>query len=72
MRPEMIDKIREWYILAIGAAVLIGGVAIASYQPGNVPGQAPARTDCPDAAFSRKGWGGATLRSRNRTAGWWR
>ena len=42
MRPEMIDKIREWYILAIGAAVLIGGVAIASYQPGNVPGQAPA------------------------------
>ena len=42
MRPEMMEKIREWYILAIGAAVLIGGVAIASYQPGNVPGQAPA------------------------------
>ena len=42
MRPEMMEKIREWYILAIGAAVLIGGVAIASYKPGNVPGQAPA------------------------------
>ena len=42
MRPEMMEKIREWYILAIGAAVLIGGVAIASYEPGNVPGQAPA------------------------------
>ena len=38
MRSEMMEKIREWYILAIGAAVLIGGLAIASYEPRNVPG----------------------------------
>ena len=42
MRSKMMEKVREWYILAIGAAVLIGGLAIASYEPRSVPGEAPA------------------------------
>ena len=41
MRREMMEKAREWYILAIGGAVLIGGLAIASYETKTVPEKAP-------------------------------